>query len=131
MKAAHEESRTAYLSCTRLGQPNTGYSNELIKIKRKIFKSAPRQCRFEQDRHEANALAAALRCVYTEYDKIFRTYSDVGYETVRGYDVKLRHYPRHSRIQSLGASQNNRWEAKLFGFVLCEKYFRQLLTSKI
>ena len=43
-----------------------------------------------------------LRCVYTEYDEIFRTYSDVGYETVKGYDVKLRHYPRHSRIQSLG-----------------------------
>ena len=40
-----------------------------------------------------------FRCVYTEYDEIFRTYSDVGYETVRGYDVKLRHYPRHSRIQ--------------------------------
>ena len=72
-----------------------------------------------------------LRCVYTEYDEIFRTYSDVGYETVRGYDVKLRHYPRHSRIQSLGASQNNRLEAKLFGFELCERYFRQLLTSKI
>ena len=50
----------------------------------------------------------ALRCVYTEYDEIFCTYSDVGYETVRGYDVKLRHYPRHSRIQSLGALQNNR-----------------------
>ena len=49
-----------------------------------------------------------LRCVYTEYDEIFRTYSDVGYETVRGYDVKPRHYPRHSRIQSLGALQNNR-----------------------
>ena len=53
-------------------------------------------------------LKAGLRCVYTEYDEILRTYSDVGYETVRGYDVKLRHYPRHSRIQSLGASQNNR-----------------------
>ena len=49
-----------------------------------------------------------LRCVYTEYDEIFCTYSDVDYETVRGYDVKLRHYPRHSRIQSLGALQNNR-----------------------
>ena len=49
-----------------------------------------------------------LRCVYTEYHEIFRTYSDVGYETVRGYDVKLRHYPWHSRIQSLGTSQNNR-----------------------
>ena len=49
-----------------------------------------------------------LRCVYTEYDEIFRTYSEVGYETVRGYDVKLRHYTRHFRIQSLGASQNNR-----------------------
>ena len=48
------------------------------------------------------------RCVYTEYDEIFRTYNDVGYETVRGYDVKPRHYPRHSRIQSLGALQNNR-----------------------
>ena len=45
-----------------------------------------------------------LGCVYTEYDEIFRTYSDVGYETVRGYDVKLRHYPRLSKIQSLGAS---------------------------
>ena len=40
---------------------------------------------------------AVLRCVYTEYDEIFRTYSDVGYETVRGYGVKLRHYLRHSR----------------------------------
>ena len=49
-----------------------------------------------------------LGCVYTKYDEIFRTYSDIGYETVRGYDVKLRHYPRHSKIQSLGASQNNR-----------------------
>ena len=48
-----------------------------------------------------------LRCVYTEYDEILRTYSDVGYETVRGYDVNLRHYPRHSRVQSLGALQNN------------------------
>ena len=49
-----------------------------------------------------------LRCVYTEYDEIFRTYSDVGYETVGGYDVKLCHNPWHSRIQSFGASQNNR-----------------------
>ena len=72
-----------------------------------------------------------LRCVYIEYEEIFRTYSDIGYETVRGYDVKLRHYPRHSRIQSLGALQNNRLEAKLFGFELCERYFRQLLRSKI
>ena len=30
-----------------------------------------------------------LRCVYTEYDEIFRTYSDARYETVRGYDVIL------------------------------------------
>ena len=52
-------------------------------------------------------ICVVLRCVYTEYDEIFRTYSDVGYETVRGYDVTLRHYPRHSRIQSLGALQNN------------------------
>ena len=51
--------------------------------------------------------AISLRCVYTEYDEIFRTYSDVGYKTVTDYDVRLRHYPRHSRIQSLGASQNN------------------------
>ena len=48
------------------------------------------------------------RCVYTDYDEIFRTYSDVGYKTVRGYDVRLRHYPRHSRLQWLGALQNNR-----------------------
>ena len=41
-----------------------------------------------------------LRCVYTEYDEIFRTYSDVDYETVRSYDVELRHFARHSRIQS-------------------------------
>ena len=54
------------------------------------------------------AIVIALRCVYTEYDEIFRTYSDVSYETVRGYDVKPRHYQRHSRIQSLGALQNNR-----------------------
>ena len=45
--------------------------------------------------------------VYTEYHEIFRTYSDVGYETVRGYDEKLRHFARHSRIQFEGASQNN------------------------
>ena len=31
-----------------------------MKNKCKIFKSALRQCRFEQDQHEANALAAAL-----------------------------------------------------------------------
>ena len=31
-----------------------------MKNKRKIFKSVLRQCRFEQDQHEANALAAAL-----------------------------------------------------------------------
>ena len=55
-----------------------------------------------------NGLQCNLRCVYTEYDEIFRTYSDVSYETVRGYDVKPRHYQRHSRIQSLGALQNNR-----------------------
>ena len=55
-----------------------------------------------------NGCKSVLRCVYTEYDEIFRTYSDVGYETVRGYDVRLRHYPRHSRIQSLGDLQNNR-----------------------
>ena len=61
-----------------------------------IYKRAPEIRKFED-----------LRCVYTEYDEIFRTYSDVGYETIKGYDVKLRHYPRHSRIQSLGASQNN------------------------
>ena len=78
-----------------------------------------------------DVISAELRCVYTDYDEIFRTYSGVGYETVRGYDVKLRHCPRHSRIQSLGASQSKRLEAKLFGFELCERYFRQLLTSKI
>ena len=40
-----------------------------------------------------------LRCVYTECDEIFRTYNDVGYETVRGNDVKLCHFAWHSRIQ--------------------------------
>ena len=50
-------------------------------------------------------LVKHLRCVYSEYDEIFRTYSDVGQETVRGYDVKLRHFARCSRIQSLGALQ--------------------------
>ena len=43
--------------------------------------------------------------VNTEYDETFRTFSDVGWETVKGYDVKLRHFARHSRIQSLGASE--------------------------
>ena len=52
--------RTVYQNWIRLGKPNTGYSYELMKNKRKIFKSALRQCRFEQDRHEANALTAAL-----------------------------------------------------------------------
>ena len=60
VKAAHEEARTLYLNWIRLGKPNTGYCYELMKNKRKIFKSVLRQCRFEQDRHEANALAAAL-----------------------------------------------------------------------
>ena len=60
VKAAHEEARTVYLNWIRLGKPNTGYCYELMKNKRKIFKSVMRQCRFEQDRHEANTLAAAL-----------------------------------------------------------------------
>ena len=58
--------------------------------------------------HRHVSAKTALRCVYAEYDEIFRTYSDVGYEIVRGYDVKLLHYPRHSRIQLLEALQNNR-----------------------
>ena len=45
-------------------------------------------------------LFRGVRCVYTECDKNFRTYSDVGYETVSGYDVKLRHFARHFSIQS-------------------------------
>ena len=44
--------------------------------------------------------------------------------------MKLRHFARHSRVQSQGASQNNRKKAKLFGFELCERYFRQLISSK-
>ena len=60
VKAAHEEARSVYLNWIRLGKPNTGYCYELMKNKRKVFKSVLRQCKFEQDRHEANALAAAL-----------------------------------------------------------------------
>ena len=90
--------------------------------------SSLRHCTYEKFHR---ILCKHTFCVCTEYDEIFRTYSDVGCETVRGYDVRLRHYPRHFRILSLEALQNNRQEAKLFGFELCERYFRQLLTSKI
>ena len=37
------------------------------------------------------------RCVCTEHCKILRTYSDVGFERFKGYDVKLRHFAWHFR----------------------------------
>ena len=64
-----------------------------------MWKHSPQDRITDHDR-SSKTVRTDLRCVYTEYDEIFRTYSDVGYETIRGYDVKLRHYPRHSRIQS-------------------------------
>ena len=46
----------------------------------------------------------------------FRTKSDVGYETVQlSYDVKLRHFARHTEQQSQSALQNYRQKAKLLG----------------
>ena len=83
-----------------------------------------------QNKGKKHIVQCVKECLH-RIPRNFRTYSDVGYETVRGYDEKLRHFTWHSRIQSEGASQNNRLKAKLFGFELCEKYFRQLLTSKI
>ena len=40
-----------------------------------------------------------LRCVYTEYDTNFHTQSDVRYETVIGYDVKLLYLTQHSIVR--------------------------------
>ena len=72
----------------------------------------------------------ALRCVYTDYDEIFRTYSGVGYETVRGYDVKLRHYPRHSRIQSLGLPKTTGWKQNCLGLNCVKDIFVNCLRQK-
>ena len=71
-----------------------------------------------------------LRCVYTEYDEIFRTYSDVGYETIRGYDVKLRHYPRHSRIQSLGLPKTTSRKQNCLGLYCVKDNFVNCLRQK-
>ena len=37
-----------------------------------------------------------LRCVYTKCDATFSAQSDVDHETVRSYDVKLRHFAENN-----------------------------------
>ena len=59
-----------------------------------VVKGREKFWKIKRGRERKSLESPGLRCVYTECDEIFRTYSDVGYETVRGYDVKLRHYPR-------------------------------------
>ena len=51
-----------------------------------------------------------LKVCYTKCDANFhmRRVTFLRHETVRSYDVKLRHFARHLKKQSQGALQNNR-----------------------
>ena len=60
VKKAHSAARIAYQNWIRHGRMKTGYWFELMNSKRKLFKKALRCCKNSQERHEAEALAAAL-----------------------------------------------------------------------